>query len=494
MEIDRDFVALQARTLRKRLKGLSIADQITVNTTPEVRDAMSFKDRRTLAYTSLDEIPVAIIASIGAKRISVPKYPVVGMLIPPAREASGLLVDDKTNAVYTDGFWECRNGEFKYVTTTSPVPIDGWDVAFDHSRDDPSLQPHFKTHNALFEITGDKNRTREVLAKAGVEIPRGMLLDVTPNVKADVQNFLAQNQDVNGLVMKALHGAQGSRVWLYDLGRVEQLVWDAQHGHFSKYVLEERIIPAPAPQGLRGIARFNGVENPDYNFRVITSLGHDPIIVASEIRYQEMGNKPVNISQSAKAARLNELGDLTLTRRINEVAKDAIKAVCAEVLPPGEHMLGIGGGDLMWSITDSIPVLEVNSGMVGGFGTLCRFDRSPLAKIRDALIPAYKPYLEEHFAQRAETPGELRRVAHSGDDLATIFNFFTDNGKYQEAEEYILDNGDKFSPISVSNSLIWLGHRMGMVKGLAFLDKAIDNNPDNLRLKMQRNKLREELD
>ncbi len=108
MEIDRDFVALQAGTLRKKLKGLSIANQITVNSTPEVRDAVSFKDQRTLAYTSFDEIPVAIAASIGAKRISTAKYPVAGMLIPPGKEASGLLVDDKTSAVYTDVFGSVR--------------------------------------------------------------------------------------------------------------------------------------------------------------------------------------------------------------------------------------------------------------------------------------------------------------------------------------------------------------------------------------------------
>ncbi len=493
--LDNDFISLQAGYLRKKLNSLSL-HHVIVNPNPEVREGDLFRAYPTLGYTSLDELSVSIIASIGAARFSVASYPVTAMLIPPLRESSGLLVNDKTGKLYTDHFWACRNGEFKYVATTSPVPIDGWDVAFDHSRNDPVLEPHFRTHKALFEITGDKHKTRQVLVKAEVQIPRGTLLDTRADVKADIEAFVARNSGIQGFVVKALHGAQGKQVSMFGLEDIEQVVEVVRGSQFNNLVLEERVLPHTPPEGLRSIASFYGVEKPDYNFRVITSLDRDdPKIIASEIRFQEMGNRPVNISLSARAARLNSLEDRGLTRKIHKTALEAIKAVCMEVLSSGERMLGIGGVDLMWSQSGGIPVLEVNSGIVGGFGTLCRLDRSPLEKIRDAMLPAYRPYLEEHFSTRETIPDDLRRLPQSKNDVDDIFRSYVANARYTEAQSYLLQSGDIFNnPIGVANCLVWVGEKLADKAGLDYINLALEQNPGDLRLILYKRDLLSRLD
>lgn len=495
IDLDRDFIELQAGYLRKQLKKLSL-DGVTVNPDPVIRDATDFDTQKTLAYSYLNELSIAIIASIGAKRASAPSYPVTGLLIPPFKESAGLLVDNATNLLYTNNFWVCEGGEFKYIKTTNPIPIDGWDVAFDPRREDPALNLYHTAYKDLYRITDDKYLTRQVLEKAGVEIPKGTLLNPLSDINSDIDKFVAETVGIQGLVVKGLHGSQGKNVWLFSLDEIEEMKKSLAEGQWSDLILEERIMPVSASEGLLSVTRFNGVKNPDYNFRVVTTLDRDdPVVVVSEIRYQEMGNKPVNISLDAKATRLNTLGNHELTRKIHETALAAIRAVCRESLSTDEYVLGIGGVDLMCSEDGRIPVLEVNTGFVGGFGTLCRVDGQPLGKIRDALLPGYRPYIEDRFARRIITPKYLRRLPLSQEDRSSLFNFYMANGKYQEAQNYLLEEGDQFDDARlVAGGLIVAGRKLAVQVALGFMERAIEREPENFALRMQRGELLKQLD
>lgn len=504
--LDNYLVYLQASLIRKELRSLSIKGHIKVNNTPQVRDASFFAARPTLGYTNLHDIAVAIVASIGASRPSTSPSSLVAMLIPPPSKVfSGLLVDEETNALYADKFWVCEEGEFNFIHTTDPIPVDGWDVAFDPDRRDPSLLSYFETHDTLLEVTGDKNITRQVLAKAGIRVPKGILLERGENIKAKVEDFIASNAEIKGLVLKATHGSQGKQVQMYSPNEIDQLVEGMRYIPSDQFVLEERILPMDAPYNLKTSAYFDQVkntekmkdpENLDYNFRVITSLSTDnPVVVASEIRYAEMSNKPVNISLGAKAARLKELGDLDLTDRIHRVARAAIKAVCKEAGVGNNPMLGIGGVDLIWDSSDRISVLEVNSGLVGGFGTLCRVDQRPLGKIRDVLAPAYQLYLEKQFLQRTPTPQTLRRLYLNKGDKRSIVDFYAAAGKESEGLDYFSQVTQDFTPAEVVLIMRWLTQRMGARILLQSLEREFaTRRPGDYVVSVARRELEAELD
>lgn len=491
-----EIVELQAGFLRKKVDKLGLTG-IDVDANTQIIAASDFRKIPSLGYTSLDELSIAIIASNGSKRFSAPSFAVTCMLILPTLEGSGLLFSDSTRRLYADQFWVCENGMFQPTFPTEPIPIDGLDVSFDHFRKDPELEPYYKHHNELFKITGDKNKTRQILAKAGVRIPSGILLEASQDTGEQIVTFLEQNPTARGLVLKALHGAQGKQVKLYDIKDVNSLLEHFKISRLEQAVVEERIIPPTAPERLLSLARYYGIEKPDYNFRVITSLDReDPKVVTAEIRLQEAGNKPVNISLGAKAARLNSLESTEAIRGIYSEAKDAVRAVCQEVLAPGEHMLGIAGVDVIQDEVDGkYKIMEVNTGFVGGFGTLCRFDGQPLSKIRDSLIPAYAPFLEAGFADRSDgLPNDLRRLPFSAEDLNNFFNFYTANNRYHQARQFLEDFEQSFNdPIAVANGLIFTGHRIAQQQALEYIDKALEHNPGNFQLRLYKNQIRREL-
>lgn len=477
-----DFLRRQGLFITNIVRDLNL-DGILVNSEPEMRDTGYFKTRKTLAFSGVNDYSVATVLSGGeSSSLTI-------MLIMPTDTGSGILVDDTTKTIWTDSFWVLENGVFKYIRPTGPVPVDGLCAIFDLRRNDPIINTHTEANNILFALADDKQKTKEVLEKAGIRVPRGIFLMPGDDIEKEIDLFIRTNSGMQGLVMKENHGSLGRGVSIFDMEEAGILKSRARRKIYSGFnapdlIIEERIIP---PSELLAIDGAEGQEF-DYNFRVITTLDRDnPQVVDAEIRYRQKDDfdKPVNLAIDASAARTTALKDNSLVEKAFITAREATKAICKEVLDPGEMVLGIAGVDLI--NRDDIYGIEVNTGSVGGFSTLVKLDKKPLGTVKDILIPAFLPYLGDHFAKRADVgSGNLRRLPYNASDYLALYRTMRLVEDYETAAKVLLEFGDKFPEDRgyikyITGNLVYIGGMIGNLDiALDYIDKTLRQMPDNI--------------
>lgn len=485
---DRSIALHQARFLSTAIKNLNLNTKVRVDPRIQVRDENFFRNRRTMAYPGLDELSIAIVAASGDSRKDTSGSPLSTLLVFPTEKDSGLLIDDATGTVYTDSFWVCEDGKFQPIKTTSPVPINGVNVEFDSAarwNGNPNME--HRLHVELSRLTNDKIKTREVLQKSGIPIPNGVDFasgsQETANERVDA--FIEANPNANGFVLKKNHGSGGHGVTIFETMEANQLKKLLQDmlARGSDMLLEERIVP---PQLSQLQDRRSEQYGNDYNFRVIlTADQSNPQVIDAEIRHRGkkgLFSEPVNISHDAKASRLSKLGNPQLEEEIYDISQRATKAVCSEVFGDKAGAHGIIGVDVMIGEDGRVVILEVNSGMVGGFGTLSRLDKKPLKGIKQVLVPHSKSLLEEQFQARpTSTPEGLRRLPLTQRDRRNLYSFYAYGERWEDASNLLLeikkgdDSGEKAEPTIVG--LIKLGRELGKFDmALSYLENAFANN------------------
>lgn len=483
-----ELVNSQALYLREQLESLSL-NHLPVDNEPKFRNADFFAQRRTLAYTCLSDIPIAILASSGDKKLDISPQPVSTILIVPTIEGSGMLVDDESNTLLTDSFWVCEDGSFKYIKPSRPIPVDGVNIAFDSEREDPVLNVLVKSSKELTNLAEDKKRTKEILASAGIPVPRGIFL--TPeenNISEKIDAFLRTDPNMKGIALKGIYGARGDNVILFNIDEIDSLKEWA--GKMIKdeitVIVEERIIPFSKIGLDHEKFGIDPTKEIDYNFRVLVTLSSSETkIIDSEIRLAEKSNNPVNISQGAKAARTETYVDSDIINQIHKVAKEATQILCQQVTRDGQDLLGFAGVDVMLDQKGNAVVIEVNCGPVGGFSTLVRLDKQPLDSIKDILIPASLPFLEKMFARRTPVKYEdLRRLPHNKNDQVDLCNSYLRNEKLHEAQTILLGLGNKYSDSAwVLPLLIKIANRLGLYDELLqYVDKRLEESPNDWNL------------
>lgn len=73
------------------------------------------------------------------------------------------------------------------------------------------------------------------------------------------------------------------------------------------------------------------------------------------------------------------------------------------------------------------------------------------------------------------------------EDVRSLFSFYVANERYQEAQNFLLVNGDKFDDLRrVAGSIKAVGEKLAIQKTLEFLERMIEEEPENFSLRLQR--------
>lgn len=404
----------------------------------QVLDPSDFRDTAILAIPGLADREVLAIASA----VVIRSYPssrrairepelfqdrlTIATVIPvPFGDSSGLLVDS-VGRLYTDRFMvqvaTKNKPEFRFTQTTKPVPIDGFLPMYDTSRDVEIYGGLLPANTELFKITEDKWRTREILEMNGIKMPDAVLLTKeSGEIEKQISAFAGQYGQ-HGFVVKGINGSGGINVLMFTTEEFKKAT-DYTRRLFEKgmdVILERRIIPPQIQLDKAGSVKGERI---DWNVRTLVTLGDDPINIFGEIRYANLSGRPVNIHQGAGASFIRDARlDYRTEHKINEIGEKCSKVLAREVNPDGKPIMGFIGVDLIVDEVGEVYVIEVNSGAVGGFGTMTSLLRAPLySEIAYHFLPACGERMYLNFQERpVSIPEDLTPVPLSSSDKHTL--------------------------------------------------------------------------
>jgi tetratricopeptide (TPR) repeat protein len=205
--------------------------------------------------------------------------------------------------------------------------------------------------------------------------------------------------------------------------------------------VEERILPYAISVGED--------EKPiDYNFRVITSLGKYPKIVAAEVRASEMSYGPVNVARGADAYPAYKLLEYLPDEVLSSVYEAAL--IGSEVLREavggdgGSELLQLVGFDIIPSQDGKAYILEINpSG--GGIGTLSKLAHgTPPDGIVTRFFPDTMPLLEENRDEKTAKGRSLQRLPLDSSGYEVAGYTLHDAREYERALLLLSDALDIF--------------------------------------------------
>lgn len=427
-----------------RLKSIKVSEKV------EVRDASLYDNRRTLGLSGFGADSLAIVASSETPEgLSETGLPVATLLIVPKEDGLPLYIDRDNRTMWSDFFYVCEGGILKPIKTSQPIPIDGLYPMYDSKRDFDGLEEYLPMNARLFNTTNDKWRTREIFAEAGIRIPRGELITQgeLSSAKERIEAIIQNNPNLKGLVIKGNGGSGGTLVKMFSIESPGEAEAYVRHLIDKGYdvIVEERILPLQAPIDQGYGVRLDG-DRVDYNLRVLVTLGEEPQVIDSEIRYDLKGDSPINIHQGAHAVRSGEVLDPITMRDVNRIAKRATYSLWNATSDRRSNETGFVGIDIIVDDSGRPYVIEANSGAVGGFGTLCRLDRKPLTSIAEILIPSAEPFLFDNF-QRRKNPGVLDKMPLHASDYTTLGFAFLSTKNFPKAEQY-LTKALEINPVS----------------------------------------------
>ena len=407
-------VKAQAKGLETTLQKLNI-QSIPVST--EIRkltgdETSRFAQSLTFGIVGTDDIPLSLLIA-GPLQNTAVTPPITPLLLLPTADGMPLLTDSKSNLNYVDGFWAMDKGTLQYMQPASPIRLDGLLTAYDFPKDFAPFTRITDTHEQLKEVTDNKWRTKQTLYEAGIAVPDGIFISKEdPETIAVRLQTLGKQSDLtgtpfdisSGFVIKSNTGSQGREVKLFAPEQIEEAEAFAKE-LFSEgldIIIEQRILPKSFPDRRKVRVDLAGALGTaiDYNVRVLTTAHQtDPQVIDAEVRYDAMGQNPVNISQTAGALRLPEVYTPDDIDTIEKAAIKATAVLCQKTSNPEQILAGIAGLDIILSEQGIPYVIEANSGAVGGFGTLTRLDGTPLPSVADVLYPSFREFLVYNYRQ-----------------------------------------------------------------------------------------------
>lgn len=445
------------------------------------------------------------------------KQPISTVFIVPTEIHSGLLAHDESNRLFTDSFWEKKGNELRHITPHKPVPLDGVGVNLDLGiKIDPVIKAHYpETVYKFMARSEDKNSTKQILEAAGIRVPRGILINpLDPAADGEemntrFKNFSESLPEGKEVVFKPNNGVCGENVIMGDpysetfFQQVNTMLQKLSRETESfPFLVEERIIPPSLPALIKNINSYLDrvdlqhnkeratMDNIDFNFRILLTLGYDPQVIDAEIRFGEKGNGPINISKNAKALRTDALEDPELVGQIYTTAQKAIKAMYQANYVQGDPFstpLFVGVDIILDSHAQNECVVnEVQFGP-GGFGTLAKIDKKPNTGIANVFIPTQVTSLKSRFESRQPIkPGELRRLPLDGEEELVRYRSYCQNRNYNKALEAfsnaVFTEGYSigWTELEILDEFMWFGKELGdYTSALRYAHKLASAYPEN---------------
>jgi hypothetical protein len=457
-EQHQQFLNGQTLSLQNRLARTGLDEAVSVQSRTRIEDAACFDEQRTYGY-ALDHAQYTRLTAFASSGTDLP---VTTVYIAPTEHTSGLLKDTE-GKLYTDSFYVTRKDEdgkpmIEHIKPSRPIPLDSIFV----DPEDPILGKYLPERSRrVIEFTNDKHETKQVLAAAGINVPRDVLL--TPDMSnAQIQQKYHQLatslQPGSEVVFKpntdyccgefVTMGNESSQQFCVTvMNNASQLREEGTTALF-----EERIVPPSSPKLAQRINDYMDQVDPDgthytrlqptdvdYNFRVITTLERNPEVIDAEIRYQQKSNQPVNRATGAGAVRTDFIQDPELVENVYDTAKQAVALIYQHVHKPDEpdFLPDFIGIDLIPNQERTIYVFEIQAGPQG-FGTLATIDRQLNQGISNVLIPAQMQALQEPFANRQPVaPESLTRIPDNQDTVLIRYRSYVRGGDYQNAQKLV---------------------------------------------------------
>lgn len=376
------FPQAQAELLRMQLSVLKLIRMPKVSSEIYYAGPEEFVGRSVLGMVGVNEATVALLLAsaphLQEKYMTADVMPV----IPVAGSHGYSLLSGEGNHLYTDSFWQMQNGAVRLVKLERPIFVSRIFSMYDTIEDLDLFPRQLDTNRELFEVTEDKWATKEILQQAGLATPVGVALSEDDDIDASLMRAREAISSDSDIVIKGNTGSGGKYVRLFPqelVSEMKEYVKELFTKGQTRVIVEERVrsFGADIKREYRKTAEAAGT---DYNVRVLVSLSRSHAVAFdSEIRYGKMGYGPINVSAGAEAVRAEKVLSSSQMAIVNSAASEAVEALCQSLqYESGDlEMLGFAGVDIILDADDKPWIIEVNSGAVGGIGTLTRLDHKP---------------------------------------------------------------------------------------------------------------------
>ncbi|OGJ21039.1 MAG: hypothetical protein A3A82_01735 [Candidatus Pacebacteria bacterium RIFCSPLOWO2_01_FULL_47_12] len=372
----------QVELLKREMEKLQLTRKPKVNSEIIHVPTEAFLGKHILALIGLDEATVALLLaseprhSIRHHNVDIlPVIPVIGSHGPS-------LLSGPHGDLYTDCFWQMYDGEIRLIKPSMPVFVARVFTMYDTLEELAQFPNLLDTNRKLFAVTEHKWSTKQILLSAGVATPKGILYTTQDNLEQVLGQALTEIPEEKDIVIKGNTGSGGKYVRIFrheDVGAMRQYVQLLLSQGQDKILFEERVRSVEVPIS-RSYRTTIEAEAADYNVRVLVTLDRARAIpFDSEVRYGRHGYGPINVSAGAEAVRTEKVLSQTQIATVNAAASAAVEVLC-QTIPYQQGqlpMLGFAGVDIILDRNNVAWVIEVNSGAVGGIGTLTKLDHKP---------------------------------------------------------------------------------------------------------------------
>jgi len=428
-----------------------------------------------------------LIAMEGQKRFD--RFNV--LLIPPF---TGCLHFEKGQALAdyaVVSFWDGDNFKIGYAKLASPVPIHAIleTVSVEHSEEMFRRRqiPVLNTRT-LRATTDDKIKTKEILRRYGILTPPHLIIQKNENLTREeisrkIRAFLKVKLE-SGFVVKPHDASQGTGVRLFTSREVERGT------DFIIESLRKRDLVMVEPR-IESAPFYLSGKRMDWNIRVIAVAGkEEDSLRSSEVRYGEFNGKPVNKCKGAKISELRQVWENlgfsedqipVINERILGVVKNVSHAINREF---NGQELGVLGMDLIIDKSGNIFCIEVNSGFVGGLGSLAEIRNAAGDKSRAAISIAEKLFeVGLGYKEATPLPNDFEDEYLHSPNLKVLASLSSDAGNYRTELVYLLRHQElsgKDQIDSLINIAVAYIHLEKFASAKELLFRVLEIDPENI--------------
>ena len=391
--LDRNLVKFLSGEMREEVKRLGV-EGIGVSDCIAERDSAEYSENLIYAeYSACDDISILV----SSESASYEGKPIKVVLVPQTFKEP-VMHDSCNNSLAVNFAYTYEDGWIIPTSFTSPLAIDGLSILLHESQYKGPM--HLPVHGPkLQRLSFDKLRTKGIMQKAGIKIPRYHRIVNTDiaDLNRTLHDFLQANE-VSDFAVKANNSGQGKDIRMFDATQIRQaetyilrLIAD---GHVA--YLDERIMP------LRWIGEDG--KRRDWNIRTLVTLAEMPEYLDGLIRHAVMSQDPVNISKGCDVALMEDILNKATIEQVKNASVAVAKAMYKAAIRLGEKPTGFLGIDLIVS-RDGIYLLEANTN-AGGFSELMLLRKSKLPSVQ-RMVDNLGPFLADNHQRHERINGSV---------------------------------------------------------------------------------------